>query len=139
MKKSKTKNPNISLRYQQVKDAKRFFKILQSPNFTYFKVQVKSIEEEKKFLRKNKEKIKNNTEHNFTIIFKNQIVGAIGIMIQKRVYIGEIGYFIDEKNWGKGIATKAVKLIEEKLHLVKINPYRFKRIEGYNENLPHLY
>ena len=29
------------------------------------------------------------------------------------------------------LSDEAAKLIEKKLHLVKINPYRFKRIEGY--------
>jgi [ribosomal protein S5]-alanine N-acetyltransferase len=119
------KNPNITLRYQQVKDAKRFFEILQSPNFTYFNVRVKSIKDEQEFLRKNKEKKDKNSEYNFTIIYKNQVVGAIGIVIQKRVYIGEIGYFIDEKYWNKGIATKAVKLIEE----FAINKLKLKRLE----------
>lgn len=42
----------------------------------------------------------------------------------KRKYIGEIGYFIDEKNWGKGIASKSVKLIEDllvkKLNLTRV-------------------
>jgi len=29
------------------------------------------------------------------------------------------------------LSNEAAKLIEAKLHLVKINPYRFKRIKGY--------
>ena len=29
------------------------------------------------------------------------------------------------------LSDEATKLIEEKLRLAKINPYRFKRVEGY--------
>jgi hypothetical protein len=46
---------NLSLRYQRVGDAKRFFQILTHPDFVLFPVNVKSIEEEKRFLRTNKE------------------------------------------------------------------------------------
>ena len=31
----------------------------------------------------------------------------------KRTFIGEIGYFIDERFWGRGIATQAVKILEK--------------------------
>lgn len=38
---------------------------------------------------------------------------GIGVKINfHRKYIGEIGYFIDETYWGQGIASQAVKLIE---------------------------
>lgn len=43
----------ISIRYQQVGDAKRFFEILNNPNFLYFPAKPKTIEAEKEFLRKN--------------------------------------------------------------------------------------
>ena len=38
----------VTIRYQQIGDAKRFWEILNSPNFTYFPAKPKSIEEEKK-------------------------------------------------------------------------------------------
>ncbi|MBU0618721.1 GNAT family N-acetyltransferase [Patescibacteria group bacterium] len=105
--------PKIKLRLQRVSDAKRFFEILNSPNFTYFNVKPKSIEDEKNWLKQNSKRRKNNTEWNYTILFDDEIVGAIGIKIDyHRNYIGEIGYFVDDKFWGKGIATKAVKLAE---------------------------
>lgn len=122
-----TKNPNISIRYQQIKDAKRFFEILQSPNFTYFNVRVRTIKEEEKFIREGFEKRRNNTDHNFAIIYQNKVVGAVGIVIQRRPYVGEIGYFIDEKYWKKGIATKAVKLIED----IGFNKLKLRRLEIY--------
>lgn len=50
---------------------------------------------------------------NFAIILDGELVGSIGVIIQSDVYShsGEIGFWIAEKYWGKGIATKAVKLI----------------------------
>ena len=58
-------------------------------------------------------------------MYNKKVVGAIGVRINcNRKHIGEIGYFVDENYWGKGITTKAVKLIEnvcfKKLKLTRI-------------------
>jgi ribosomal-protein-alanine N-acetyltransferase len=104
---------HIELRKQRVSDAKRFYEILNNPNFLYFPAKPQSLEEEKEFLRKNPEKRKKNIEYNFAIMYEKDVIGAIGVKIdQHRTYIGEIGYFVDEAYWRKGIATEAVKLAE---------------------------
>ncbi len=48
----------------------------------------------------------------FAIEYEFQFCGVIGIVLQKDVYrkSAEIGYWIGEPFWGKGIATKAVSL-----------------------------
>lgn len=105
---------DLRLRYQQVGDAKRFFEILSHPDFVLFPVNVKSIEEEKRFLRSGKEMREKNLVHNYAILLDGGIVGGIGMKIdQHRPHIGEVGYFVDRKHWGKGIAPKAVEMIEE--------------------------
>lgn len=104
----------VEIRFQEVKDAKAFFNIITNPNYIYFYCSVKSIAEEREYLKKNVVKRKNNQGWNYTIIYGGEVVGGIGFKInQFRKYIGEIGYYIDEKYWSKGIATKAVKLIEK--------------------------
>jgi len=52
---------------------------------------------------------------NFGIEYKNNLCGVIGLIMQKDVYrkSAEIGYWIGEPYWGKGIASKAVRLITE--------------------------
>lgn len=56
-------------------------------------------------------------EHNpttiFAIIYNNQYVGNIGLVVQKDVYrkSAEIGFFIDEAYWNRGIITEAIKQI----------------------------
>jgi ribosomal-protein-alanine N-acetyltransferase len=117
--------PKVELRHQKVFDAKRFFEILNNPKFIFISAKPKTIEEEKVFLKKNFKKQCSNTEHNFTILFDGAIVGACGFKIdQHRPHIGEIGYFVDEVYWGKGIAPEAVRLLEEigfgKLGLARI-------------------
>ncbi len=105
----------ISIRFQRVSDAKRFYEILNCKEFKFFSAKPASIEEEKKFLAGGKERRKKNLEHDFTILFDGKVVGGGGIKVnQHRKHIGEIGYFIDYDYWGKGIASKAVSLIEEK-------------------------
>lgn len=104
----------VSIRYQKVSDAKRFFDILVNPKFIYFPAKIKSVAEEREFLKQNAAKRKNNLEWDYAILCGAEIVGGIGLKInQFRKYIGEIGYFIDEKYWGRGIASQAVKLIEK--------------------------
>jgi len=47
----------------------------------------------------------------FAIIADKSIVGSIGLVTKTDIYRKniEIGYFLAEKQWGKGIATKAIK------------------------------
>lgn len=114
---------SIILRKQRVSDAKRFYEILHNPHFEYFTLPPKSLEAEKEFLREGK---KNKLHHGYTIIIDDIVVGACGIKIdQRKQYIGEIGYCIDEKYWGRGIATRAVKLLEK----VGFTALKLQRIE----------
>ena len=63
---------------------------------------------------------------NYGITCNKELCGVIGLIIQKDVYrkSGELGFWIGEGFWGKGIATKAVDLITEygfiHLQLVRI-------------------
>jgi ribosomal-protein-alanine N-acetyltransferase len=119
---------NITLRNQKVSDAKRFFEILNNPNFKFFTVRPPSVEAERKWLKGNPEKKRKNYEHNFAILYNGKLVGGIGIKIdQHRKQNGEIGYFLDENYWGKGIVTKAVKLVE-KIGFTKLNLHRIEII-----------
>lgn len=67
-----------------------------------------------------------NPQTTFAIEYDEKFVGCIGLVKQSDVYklTAEIGYWLGEPYWGKGIATKAVKLITEygfnKLGLVRI-------------------
>lgn len=56
-----------------------------------------------------------NPMTNFAIEYKDELVGSIGLILQKDVYrkSAEIGYWIGEPFWGKGIVTKAVELMVE--------------------------
>jgi ribosomal-protein-alanine N-acetyltransferase len=65
-------------------------------------------------------------QQTFAIEFNEKFVGCIGLVKQPDIYklTAEIGYWIGEPYWGKGIATKAVRLITDygfnKLELVRI-------------------
>jgi RimJ/RimL family protein N-acetyltransferase len=45
------------------------------------------------------------------ITLAGKLVGSIGLVTKSDIYRNniEIGYFVDEYQWGKGIATKAIK------------------------------
>jgi RimJ/RimL family protein N-acetyltransferase len=55
--------------------------------------------------------IQNDPPRFFAIIADNQLVGNFGITTKTDIYRKniEIGYFIAESQWGKGIATKSIK------------------------------
>lgn len=51
----------------------------------------------------------------FAIIADNKVIGSIGVFRQENIHrqTAELGYYISEKYWGKGITTEAVKQICE--------------------------
>jgi RimJ/RimL family protein N-acetyltransferase len=55
--------------------------------------------------------LENNPPRFFAIIIDKQLVGSIGIVTKTDIYKKnfEIGFFLSENYWGKGIATKAIK------------------------------
>ncbi len=65
-------------------------------------------------------------KQNFAIQYGADLCGVIGLVIQNDIYSNsaEIGYWIGESFWGKGIATKAIELITnygfEDLNLIRI-------------------
>lgn len=116
----------IKLRYQKISDAKRFFEILNNSNFIYFPVRPKTLKEEINFLKTSGKKRRLNISHNFSIICQNKLVGGCGLKInQHRKQIAEIGYFVDEKFWSRGITTAAVKELEK----IAFKKLGIKRIE----------
>lgn len=104
----------VKIRPQEVSDAERFFEILTHLDCEYIEVPIKTLEDEKRFLKLNDARKKTNFEHNYSILFDEKLVGACGIRIdQHRPWAGEIGYFVDKADQGQGIATEAVKQLEK--------------------------
>ena len=118
--------PRVEIRFPKTKDAKKLYEILSNPNFIYFNARPKSAAEEKEWIMTTSQKRKDNFEWNYVVTYAGLVVGAVGLKInQHRKYIGEIGYFIDEAYWGKGIASQAVKLVEKQ----GFNKLGLRRIE----------
>lgn len=69
---------------------------------------------------------KSDTEKVFAIDCNGELCGLVGLIFQKDVYrkSAEIGYWIGEPFWGRGIATQAIGLLAchafEKLALVRL-------------------
>ena len=51
----------------------------------------------------------------FAITLDDKVIGSIGVFRQQNIHrqTGEMGYYIAEEYWGKGIMTEAVKQICE--------------------------
>lgn len=54
-----------------------------------------------------------NPQITFAIEFEGKLVGVIGLVLQSDIHrlSAEIGYWIGEPYWNKGIATKAIRLL----------------------------
>lgn len=100
------------LRPQRIEDAERMYEILNNENFKYGPPCPDSLEAEKEWIKKGIEKRNNEEEYHYAIIYEGKVVGGCGIT-KKDTHVGEIGYFVDEKYWGKGIATEAVRSLEK--------------------------
>ena len=52
-----------------------------------------------------------NQTYPFAIVYDNKVVGSIGVFRQENIHskTAEIGYYIPETYWGKGIGTSALK------------------------------
>ncbi len=79
---------------------------------------------------------RDNPLRNFAIVYKAEAVGGIGINILTDVFRknAEIGYWIGEKYWNKGIASKALKAMVdytfEKFDVVRIFAHVFENNES---------
>lgn len=53
-----------------------------------------------------------NSNFCFSIVYNDEVVGSIGVFRQGNIHFrtAELGYYIGEKFWGKGITTEAVRL-----------------------------
>jgi len=66
------------------------------------------------------------TQSIFAIFYKDDFAGSVGLHPQEDVYkkSAELGYYVAEKYWNKGIASKSVAMIVkfgfESLHLTRI-------------------
>lgn len=73
-----------------------------------------------------------NPPLNFAIVVQGQIVGGAGCILKEDVYRNniEIGYFIGEPFWGKGIATEACRLlceyIQQQMNIIRIEACTFQ-------------
>lgn len=96
-----------------MRDAKKLYAILDNPHFKYF-AHPGSLEDFRARLAVGMEKKKAGLEYNYVILYGGEMAGKVGLKIDyHRRFNAEINYFIDEKHWGKGIATAAVRLMEE--------------------------
>ena len=70
-----------------------------------------TLEDAKKYLAERIKEPKLRTS--FAIVINNEVVGGIGIRLEEGINkkTADIGYWLAEKYWGKGIITKAIKLI----------------------------
>lgn len=72
------------------------------------------------------QKAEPDTEYNWAILADDEVVGSVGVFRQNNIhkYTAEMGYYIAEAYWGKGIGTKALHdvcaCIFEKTNIVRI-------------------
>lgn len=104
----------IELRKPLLSDAKRFYEILDHPEFCYSPAKPNSVEDEKEFLRGAIRRMKGKEEYYFSILADGEHVGGASIEFAGTLdHVCEIGYFVAREHWDKGIASETVKLLEK--------------------------
>lgn len=125
-------NKDYYLREVSIDDAEDLFKICQKDNVTKFLTwnSHQSIEETIHVITNfYLTKTNDNLPNNYAIVDRNtdQVIGIIDFMTGRRTDSVEIGYFLDDLYWGKGITTMALaKLVQigfEELNLDDLNIY----------------
>jgi len=107
----------ITIRPQRVSDAKRFYEILNEPGFKYFGAPPpKSVAAEREYLKKRAEHVRTRHSKSYSILAEGHLVGGCGLKFdQHRSHLVELGYFVEKRHWGQGIATRVVKLLETEI------------------------
>lgn len=105
----------IKLRYFQQSDSKKLVRALNNPSVYQFlssKIPNPYSEADASWWIETGSRY----GHVRAIVINNELVGCIGVYVGEFEYCrsGEIGYWISDDYWGKGIATDAVnRLIDE--------------------------
>ena len=69
---------------------------------------------------------------NFAIAYKNELIGGIGLTVQRgaRRRAAEVGFWLAEEYWGKGIATEALQAFTDyafsQFDLIRLFAYVFE-------------
>lgn len=130
----------ITLRPWQIQDTERLASIANNPNIAKYMADMfhypYTIDHAKAFitLATNELKASSPSAVRFAIMVNDKPVGGIGLHLQSDILRknAEIGYWLAEDYWGKGIVTDAIHQIVkygfENLDIVRI----FARIYGTN-------
>ncbi len=125
------KGDGFILRHIEMSDAEGFLRIHQDKEARKgFMTYPKNIKEAKKDLREKISATKKRKGETFAIEVNGEFVGYIEIQSLNKKYHehqGTIGYCLDKRLRGKGITTKAVKLVTN----YGFNKYKLKRIDAW--------
>ena len=105
---------DISIRKWKVEDAEQLKDAINNKNildnlrdgipFPY------TIEDAKEFIKQTLNAPK-DSQYSWAILIDNKVIGSIGVFRKENIHYqtAEIGYYIAEEYWGKGIMTKVLK------------------------------
>ncbi|MFA5303576.1 MAG: GNAT family N-acetyltransferase [Candidatus Nanoarchaeia archaeon] len=134
------KNKDSILRPLKVSDAKSTCKYIKG-NKKYFKYSTTMrfphpISMEKKFIQNTIKNWKTGEGYEFGIIVNGEVIGCIGLHVNKKDNNAELGYWLAKEFSGKGITTNAVK----KVIKFGFNKIKLKRIYAYviKGNIPSI-
>ncbi len=125
------KGKGFVLRHIKMSDAEGFLEIHKDKAARKgFMTFPKDIKESRKDLQEKISAMKNKTGETFAIEINGEFAGYVELHDLNKKYHehqGSIGYCLNKKFRGKGIVTKAVKLVTS----YGFKKYKLKRIEGW--------
>jgi [ribosomal protein S5]-alanine N-acetyltransferase len=124
----KLKTERLIIRSLEPKDAKELSILGNNPkiaqNLTDAFPNPYTLQHAKQWIKKNNDP----KSTNYVLTLDNKVIGGIGLSIKngERKHVAEVGYWIGEAYWGKGIATEALKAITE----YTFKTFKVERIEA---------
>jgi RimJ/RimL family protein N-acetyltransferase len=106
---------DIVLRQFRNEDADDIVEHINDPSITRFTIHIPhpyGIEDALEFLEKNQKMYEEGTSLNLAITLKenDRVIGGIGLMnIEKKFNHAEIGYWLGQAYWDRGIASRCVQ------------------------------
>ncbi|MDR1003153.1 MAG: GNAT family N-acetyltransferase [Oscillospiraceae bacterium] len=113
---NETHEPTVSLREWQLSDAAALAEMLTNKKILdnlRDGLPYPYTEEDGEFFINSMLSADKNDTFAFAVLYAGEVVGSIGAFRQQNIHskTAEVGYYIGEKHWGKGICSAAVTLL----------------------------
>jgi ribosomal-protein-serine acetyltransferase len=107
---------DVFLRLHQERNAEELFQIVEK-NRAYVRPwlpwvdETTSSEDTRRYIREMLLRLADASEYGFDIVYRGELVGAIGLSVERGAREAEVGYWLSEEFQGRGIVSRATRCL----------------------------